>query len=109
MAFPQYGRGALPTNGFLQSAHWSIADTGVSDPAFATDPAPSVALFTESDPSTLAIWPHKFEAMYTVRLPTPSLYPIYSYTRVCVPVWQSSAESGLSSSCKAARVAACKV
>ena len=68
VAFPQYGRGVLPTNGILRRAHWSVADTGCSDPALASDPAPSVALWTESDESTLAVWPHKFEAMYTVRL-----------------------------------------
>lgn len=41
--------------------------TGVANPEVARDPAPSVALWTESDESTLELWPHKFEAMYTVR------------------------------------------
>lgn len=62
------GRGALPTDGFLSSVHWSIAESGVSDPEVAADPAPSIALFTESDEGTMEIWPHSFEAMYTVHL-----------------------------------------
>ncbi len=66
VVFPQYGRGSLPTNGLLRRMHWSIAATGVADPDVATDLAPSVALFAESDETTLAVWPHKFEAMYTV-------------------------------------------
>jgi hypothetical protein len=63
------GRGELPTNGFMSSVHWSIADTGVSDPEVASDRAPSVALYTESDDATMEIWPHSYEAMYTVRVP----------------------------------------
>lgn len=39
---------------------------GVADPDIAADPAPSVALWTESDEFTMELWPHKFEAMYTV-------------------------------------------
>lgn len=68
IAFPQVGRGELPTDGFMSSVHWSIADTGVSDPEVASDRAPSVALYTESDDATMEIWPHSYEAMYTVSL-----------------------------------------
>lgn len=75
IAFPQVGRGALPTNGFLSSVHWSIADTGVSDEEVATDRAPSVALFTESDESTTQMWPHHFEAMYTISLMESDDFP----------------------------------
>jgi hypothetical protein len=41
---------------------------GVADPEIARDPAPSVALWAEADSFTLGVWPHRFEAMYTVRL-----------------------------------------
>lgn len=75
VVFPQYGRGVLPTNGLLRRMHWSIAATGVADPDIAADPAPSVALWTESDEFTMEIWPHKFEAMYTVSLMDHDEFP----------------------------------
>ena len=44
----------------------SIAETGRA-PRLASDPAPSVALWAEHSPHTASLWPHRFEAMYTVR------------------------------------------
>lgn len=66
MIFPQYGRGVMPSNGFMRDLHWSIADTSRS-PDWAEDAAPSVALWAEHTEETASIWPHRFEAMYTVR------------------------------------------
>ena len=45
----------------------SIAQTGCA-PRWATDPAPSIALWAEHSPDTAALWPHRFEAMYSVRV-----------------------------------------
>lgn len=42
-----------------------MAETAQS-PLWAEDPAPQVTLVAESDEETLAIWPHQFEARYTV-------------------------------------------
>ena len=44
----------------------SIAETGRA-PRWASDPAPSVALWAEHSPDTASLWPHRFEAMYSVR------------------------------------------
>lgn len=56
----------MPSNGFMRDLHWSIADTSRS-PDWAEDAAPSVALWAEHTEETASIWPHRFEAMYTVR------------------------------------------
>lgn len=75
--FPQYGRGMLPTNGFLRDLHWSIAETARA-PVWADDPAPTVALWAEHTAETAAVWPHRFEAMYTVSLMEPDDEEDYS-------------------------------
>lgn len=46
---------------------------GVADPERARDPAPSVALWAEADSFTLGVWPHRFEAMYTVSPPSVAM------------------------------------
>ena len=49
--------------------HWSVVDTAIS-PGFAEgtaeDPAPSVVLHAQDDPWTMSMYPHEFEALYTV-------------------------------------------
>ncbi|CAL8465383.1 g4919 [Coccomyxa elongata] len=79
LIFPQFGRASgiaayagvgsstIPTNGLLSRMHWSLAETGVSDPDI-LDPAPTAVFATESDESTYAIWPFHFVAIYTVSL-----------------------------------------
>ncbi|KAK9805629.1 hypothetical protein WJX72_009001 [[Myrmecia] bisecta] len=67
ISFPQYGRGQLPADGFARELHWSLYET-VRSPLFATDPAPTVSLIAEEDDDTLQVWPHRFQAMYTVSL-----------------------------------------
>jgi len=88
LAFPQVGPaggaasvsggGAVPTaptDGFLRHLHWSIYATGVADggggdasPPPCADPAPSVCLVARDTAATRAVWPHAFEAVYTVSL-----------------------------------------
>ena len=68
ICFPNWGpKHGLPTDGFLKDLHWSVAEAGHS-PIWAEDPAPQVTLIAESNDATLAVWPHQFEASYTVRL-----------------------------------------
>lgn len=66
ICWPQYGKGRLPTHGFLRNCHWSLYDTGVA-PDWALDPAPSVSLVCEADAYTYELFPFNFQAMYTVR------------------------------------------
>ena len=66
ICFPNVGPHlSLPTDGFLQDCHWSVAETAQSPP-LGVDRAPQVTLMAESDESTLQIWPHQFYAAYTV-------------------------------------------
>ncbi len=66
ICFPNVGPHlSLPTDGFLQDCHWSVAETAQSPP-LGVDRAPQVTLMAESDESTLQIWPHRFYAAYTV-------------------------------------------
>lgn len=67
ICFPNVGpHHHLPTDGFLQDIHWSVADSAQSGP-LGIDPAPEITLFAESDDHTLQMWPHHFRAQYTVR------------------------------------------
>ena len=67
ICFPNVGpHHNLPTDGFLQDIHWSVADSAQSGP-LGIDPAPEITLFAESDDHTLQMWPHHFRAQYTVR------------------------------------------
>lgn len=94
LAFPQVGPaggpasvsggGSFPTtpsDGFLRHMHWSIYATGVADggggggeggdgapAALSADPAPSVCLVARDTAASRAVWPHAFEAAYTVSL-----------------------------------------
>ncbi|KAK9867589.1 hypothetical protein WJX84_000523 [Apatococcus fuscideae] len=72
--FPQVGVGRLPRGGFMGDLHWSVVDTAIS-PGFAEgtaeDPAPSVVLHAQDDPWTMSMYPHEFEALYTVSLMLP--------------------------------------
>ena len=68
VCFPNFGdHHRLPTNGFLQDCHWDLVASEQSGP-LGWDPAPSVTLFTQSDEDTLRVWPHHFEAAYSVSL-----------------------------------------
>lgn len=66
VCFPQYKRGELTGNGFLQHVHWDVADMYVDDPVCHEDPAPTVVLHAESDETTMAVWPHQFKAYLSV-------------------------------------------
>lgn len=77
LIFPQYGRASgiaayagvgssrVPTDGVLNRMHWSLIETGVS-PLGTPDPAPTAVFAAESDDITLALWPFRFQAVYTV-------------------------------------------
>jgi hypothetical protein len=79
-AFPLVGRAdgvaslsaaaapAVPADGFLAAAHWSVVAAGVSPDPDAVDPAPSVCIATHDTPATRALWPYPFAAAYTVSL-----------------------------------------
>lgn len=68
ICFPQYRRGELAGQGFLQHVHWDVADAYVDDPDFHSDPAPTVVLHAESDEHTMQAWPYKFKAYYSISL-----------------------------------------
>ena len=87
LAFPQVGPGGgagpssvsgggsfptAPADGFLRHLHWSLYATGAAsageDGPGAPDPAPSVCLVARDTAATRAVWPHRFEAVYTVSL-----------------------------------------
>ena len=84
LIFPQYGRASgvaayagggssgVPANGFLSHLHWSLVATGVS-PEDAYDPAPTAMFAAEWDEDTYSVWPHRFNALYTVRAVGTSL------------------------------------
>lgn len=55
----------------MQHAHWSLLDSSQSGP-LGWDPAPQVTLFAESDEETLEIWPHEFQAAYSVGYAPPA-------------------------------------
>lgn len=77
--FPQVGAGRLPRGGFMSDLHWSLVDSAIA-PGYmdgdTEDPAPSVILHAQDDPWTLSMFPHEFEALYTVCvLPLPPAPP----------------------------------
>ena len=72
--WPQVGPGRQMKGGFMQDLHWSVVDSAVSAAYVegdAEDPAPSVVLHAQDDPWTMSIFPHEFEALYTVSMPPP--------------------------------------
>lgn len=76
IAWPQYGVGPLPTHGFLQDLHWSVVQTAWREPEDvaagseqdALDWRPTISLYAETDEEWAKVWPHRFEALYTVSL-----------------------------------------
>ncbi len=55
--------------GFMQDLHWSVVDSAIAHTFVdgnADDPAPSVVLHAQDDPWTMSLFPHEFEALYTV-------------------------------------------
>ena len=83
--FPQVGVGRLPRGGFMSDLHWSLADSAIA-PGYldgdTEDAAPSIVLHAQDDPWTLTMFPHEFEALYTVcPTPPPPLFsPSHTYT-----------------------------
>jgi len=67
--FPQFGPGAIQQHGFARNLDWDVDEQTDSKVVFK---------LTESE-YTLAMWPHKFEAKYTVSLEADKLA-----TELCV-------------------------
>lgn len=59
--FPQFGPGAIQQHGFARNLEWELLSS-------ATAPEPSVRLRLADSPKTREMWPHPFEAVYTVTL-----------------------------------------
>lgn len=59
--FPQFGPGAIQQHGFARNLEWEVVST-------ASSPEPSVCLRLTDTPMTRDMWPHPFEALYTVTL-----------------------------------------
>ncbi|KAF8070973.1 putative glucose-6-phosphate 1-epimerase [Scenedesmus sp. PABB004] len=64
--FPQFGPGAMQQHGFARNLDWDVASTSADLQPDERDPEVELVL-TEND-YTLAMWPHKFKAVYTVTL-----------------------------------------
>jgi len=67
--FPQFGPGAIQQHGFARNLDWDVVEQSAESVVFK---------LTESD-YTMDMWPHKFEAKYTVTLTGDSLN-----TELCV-------------------------
>ena len=66
IAFPTFNKSReLPQNGFMDKMQWSLADSSIG-PTSAEDPAPHVTFVTRSNEQTMKLWPHQFEASYSV-------------------------------------------
>ena len=61
--FPQFGNGPLPAHGLARNRDWELVLSEMG-PHLPT----TVTLKLESNRKTLAIWPHKFLAEYTISL-----------------------------------------
>eukprot|EP00208_Stichococcus_sp_RCC1054_P003283 CAMPEP_0206138546 /NCGR_PEP_ID=MMETSP1473-20131121/3398_1 /ASSEMBLY_ACC=CAM_ASM_001109 /TAXON_ID=1461547 /ORGANISM="Stichococcus sp, Strain RCC1054" /LENGTH=342 /DNA_ID=CAMNT_0053532011 /DNA_START=90 /DNA_END=1118 /DNA_ORIENTATION=- len=64
--FPQFGPGAIQQHGFARNLDWEIASTSADLQPDERDPQVEIML-TEND-YTLAMWPHKFQAVFSVHL-----------------------------------------
>merc|ERR1711937_621251 len=67
--FPQFGPGAIQQHGFARNVDWAVLEKTDSSAVFG---------LTESE-YTLAMWPYKFSATYTVTLKEDALA-----TELCV-------------------------
>lgn len=66
IAFPTFNKSReLPQHGFMDKMQWSLADSSIG-PKSAEDPAPHVTFVTRSNEQTMKLWPHQFEASYSV-------------------------------------------
>jgi len=64
--FPQFGPGAIQQHGFARNLDWEVASTEEG-------PNPTVVLRLADNDETRAMWPHAFEALYTVTLTADEL------------------------------------
>ncbi|PVV01258.1 hypothetical protein BB560_004339 [Smittium megazygosporum] len=67
IVFPQFGLGKLVQHGFARTSNWQLL--GYKDQI---DGAKAMFLLTENEHS-LSMWPHKFRAVYTIRLDSDTL------------------------------------
>ena len=66
IAFPTFNKSReLPQHGFMDKMQWSLADSSLG-PQSAEDPSPHVTFVTRSNEQTMKLWPHQFEASYSV-------------------------------------------
>lgn len=66
ICFPQFGPyGDLVQHGFARVSDWDIRETFVADDSSVTA---VFGLSSESDSEAISLWPHKFDAEYTVTL-----------------------------------------
>jgi glucose-6-phosphate 1-epimerase len=61
--FPQFGPGKIQQHGFARNLVWDVRSKTTDDPD-----RQSVTLMLQDTDETMAMWPHKFEAIYTVGL-----------------------------------------
>jgi len=64
--FPQFGPGPMQQHGFARNLDWAVASTSANPNP--DDPEPSVELMLTENDYTLAMWPYKFKAVYSVTL-----------------------------------------
>lgn len=64
--FPQFGPGKMQQHGFARNVDWEITSTSAD--LQPDDKDPQVEISISENEYTLAMWPHKFKAVYSIHL-----------------------------------------
>mmetsp|Transcript_23694 Transcript_23694/g.60838 ORF Transcript_23694/g.60838 Transcript_23694/m.60838 type:complete len:476 (-) Transcript_23694:265-1692(-) len=68
VAFPQFGQGQLPRDGFVSQMPWEVVGTEAGDEDVVFDPAPGICMQLTDTAESRAMWPHSFQMEYQVNL-----------------------------------------